>query len=63
VGCVRELSKTLSIRTGKYGDYIFYKKPRMKTPKFFKLVGFENDYKKCNKQLLIDWIKQTYNVE
>jgi DNA topoisomerase-1 len=63
VGFVRELSKTLNIRTGKYGDYIFYKKPRMKAPQFFKLDGFEHDYKKCNKQLLIDWIKQTYNVE
>jgi DNA topoisomerase-1 len=63
VGFVRELSKTLCIRTGKYGDYIFYKKPRAKAPQFFKLNGFEYDYKKCNKQLLIDWIKQTYNVE
>lgn len=63
VGFIRELTKTLSIRAGKYGDYIFYKKPRAKAPQFLKLNGFTNDYKKCNKQLLIDWIKQTYNVE
>jgi DNA topoisomerase-1 len=64
IGFVRELSKTLSIRTGKKGgDYIFYKKPRAKAPQFFKLSGFNNDYKKCDKQLLLDWIKQTYNVE
>jgi DNA topoisomerase-1 len=63
VGLVRELNNHLSIRTGKYGDYIFYKKPRMKKPEFYKLNGFDSDYKKCDKVLIINWIKQTYNVE
>jgi DNA topoisomerase-1 len=63
VGLVRELNSHLSIRTGKYGDYIFYKKPRMKKPEFYKLNGFNSDYKKCDKILIINWIKQTYNVE
>ena len=63
VGFVRELNGNLTIRTGKYGDYIFYKKPRAKTPSFFKLNGFDSDYKKCDKSLLLNWIKQTYNVE
>jgi DNA topoisomerase-1 len=63
VGFVRELNNHLSIRTGKYGDYIFYKKPRMKTPKFFKLNGFDSDYKKCDKILILNWIKQKYDIE
>jgi DNA topoisomerase-1 len=63
VGLMRELNNHLSIRTGKYGDYIFYKKPRMKKPEFYKLNGFDSDYKKCDKTLIINWIKQTYNVE
>lgn len=63
VGFVRELSPTLSIRTGKFGDYIFYKKPRIKTPQFFKLKGFESDSRKCDKEVLLNWIKLTYNVE
>ena len=63
VGLVRELNNHLSIRTGKYGDYIFYKKTRAKNPVFYKLNGFDSDYKKCDKILLINWIKQTYNVE
>lgn len=63
VGLVRELNSHLSIRTGKYGDYIFYKKPRDKKPQFFKLNGFDSDYKKCDKALILNWIKQTYNVE
>lgn len=63
VGLVRELNNHLSIRTGKYGDYIFYKKPRMKKPEFYKLNGFDSDYKKCDKVLILNWIKQAYNVE
>jgi DNA topoisomerase-1 len=69
VGFVRELSPTLSIRTGKFGDYIFYKKPRVKQPQFFKLNGFAEgstkglDARKCDKELLLNWIKLTYKVE
>jgi DNA topoisomerase-1 len=63
VGFVREISPTLSIRTGKFGDYIFYKKPRIKTPQFFKLKEFNGDARKCDKTVLLNWIKLTYNVE
>ena len=66
VGLVRELKPYLSIRTGKFGDYIFYKKPYSKKPQkpeFLKLNGFNGDYKKCDKELLINWINQTYKLE
>lgn len=69
VGFVRELSSTLSIRNSKLGDYIFYKKPRVKTPQFFKLNDFNKgstkglDIRKCDKDVLLNWIKLTYNVE
>ena len=62
VGLVRELGHNLNIRTGKFGDYIFYKKPRAKNPQFLKLNGFNDDYKKCNKELILNWIRQTYNI-
>jgi DNA topoisomerase-1 len=63
VGLVRELNSHLSIRTGKYGDYIFYKKPRMKKPEFLKLTAFNSDYKQCDKALILNWIKEMYKVE
>jgi len=63
VGLVRELSPNLSIRTGKFGDYIFYKRPRAKKPEFLKLNDFKSDYKNCDKDLLVNWIKQTYKIE
>jgi topoisomerase IA-like protein len=62
VGLIRELTPQLSIRMGKFGDYIMYKKPRAKTPKFLKLKNFVGDYKTCDKMLLINWIKQTHNI-
>jgi DNA topoisomerase-1 len=63
IGLIRELNAHISIRTGKFGDYILYKKPRMKKPDFLKLNSFDGDYKKCDKALLLNWIKQTYNIE
>ena len=62
-GVVREVSSNISIRNGKYGDYIYYKPPKVKTPKFFKLQGFTEDYKKCSIYTLKTWIKQQYQVE
>lgn len=63
VGFVRDLSPTLSIRTGKFGDYIFYKKPRVKNPQFLKLKGFNGEARKCDRELILNWIKLTYKVE
>ncbi len=60
---VRKITDDLSIRTGKYGDYIFYKKKTMKNPKFFKLNGFDDEYKTCNLSLLKKWIIETYRLK
>lgn len=59
---VREIDQNLSIRNGKYGDYIFFKTARMTKPQFFKLNNFPDDYKRCNVSILKDWIGATYNV-
>ena len=53
---------TMNIRTGKYGDYIFYKTDKMKKPRFLKLNGFMDDYKKCDLDIIMAWIKDKYNV-
>lgn len=60
---VRKITDEMTIRVGQYGDYIFYKKATMKTPKFFKLTAdFDHDYKNCDVNLLKKWIKETYGV-
>ena len=59
---VRKIDENLAIRKGKFGDYIFYKKETMKRPIFFKLNGFEQDYKTCSIERLREWIKEKHEV-
>ncbi len=59
---LRKIDENLSIRKGKYGDYIFYKTEKMKKPLFFKLNGFNDDYKNCSINNIRSWIKEKYEV-
>ena len=59
---VRELSSNMSIRKGQYGDYIFYKTVKMTKPRFYKLNGFTENYRTCDKNIITDWIKETYKI-
>jgi len=61
-GMVRKITDDISIRNGKYGDYIFYKTPEMKNPTFLKLKGFTEDYKTCPIFNIIEWIQKTYKI-
>lgn len=61
-GYVRKISSNISIRTGKRGDYIFFKTIKMKKPKFFTLNGCDMDYKNCDINELKYWISGIYNI-
>ena len=54
---VRIIDNDMSIRTGKYGDYIFYKTVKMKKPKFISLKTYKLDYNKCSSSDIISWVK------
>ena len=58
----RIITTDLSIKNGKFGDYIFYKTKTMKKPQFLKLKGFKEDYKTCELSILIKWINETYKI-
>ena len=60
---IRVVSKETSVRKGKYGDYIFHKNKKMKKPKFLKLVGFKDDYKICDIEIIHAWLKKTYDID
>jgi len=47
---VRTINDHISIRSGKFGNYIFYKTPHMTKPKFIKLNGFKGNYNTCPKE-------------
>ena len=61
-GLIRQLNKDLSIRKGKYGDYIFYKTETMRNPQFLKLNGFDGDYINCNNNDICDWVRTKYKI-
>jgi len=57
---IRFISKEISIRKGKYGDYIFYKSAKMKKPLFLKLDGFQEDYKTCTITCFMNWFSKNH---
>jgi DNA topoisomerase-1 len=59
---LRVLNENLSIRKGKYGNYIFYQKDGMKKPEFLNLKKFKNSVMTCSKQSLIEWINEYYKL-
>jgi DNA topoisomerase-1 len=64
---VRTIDEDTSIRTGKYGNYVFHKKSDWKKPRFLKLDGFVkingvDSYKTCDIKVLSDWLKETYKI-
>ena len=47
-GIIRVINDDASIRSGKYGNYIFYKTMQMKKPKFISLKNFEKNIYTCS---------------
>ena len=62
-GNMRVISEDASLRKGKYGYYIYYKKQKMKKPRFLKLDGFPSDYLTCDIAVLRDWFVKKYQID
>jgi DNA topoisomerase-1 len=52
-GIVRFINDDISIRSGKYGNYIFYKTIQMKKPKFISLKHFNKNIYTCSQADII----------
>ena len=63
---IREINPNVSIRKGLKGDYLFYKTPRMKKPKFYDIKSFASElgenYKICDIDILKSWISDKYDI-
>lgn len=59
---LRVLTPNLSVRKGKFGAYIYYKTPQMTKPKFLNIKKFPLMFSVCEPEVLIQWIKTTYNI-
>ena len=53
---VREISASISVRNGKYGNYLFYKTPGMSKPKFITLRDFTDDYMSCAPDVVEEYV-------
>jgi DNA topoisomerase-1 len=62
-GVVREITPSISIRKSKRGDYIFYKTSKMKKPLFYKLDGYQGDYKTDSVYSMKQWIQETHHIQ
>lgn len=59
---IRKIDDYTSIRKGKFGDYVFYKKPQFKKPLFIKIYPFvktngKDSYKTCDLDIIKKWLK------
>jgi DNA topoisomerase-1 len=61
-GILRLLGDTMSVRNGKFGPYVFYKTAKMKKPKFLPLKKCPHSYDECEEKVLVEWIKNTYEL-
>ena len=62
---VRILTPEISVRTSKFGPYIFYKTVggKEKKPKFYDLKKFEGDCWTCDRDELLKWLKTTHKLK
>ena len=61
-GIIRILNENLTIRNGKFGDYIYYKTKSMLKPKFLDLKKYEDDYRDGDIKKLLKWISLRYEI-
>jgi len=59
---IRNINDQLSIRNGKYGNYIYYKTQSMKKPKFLSLQGFKDKIEEAVEEDLLTWIENKYEI-
>jgi len=59
---IRKINDDMSIRTGKRGNYLFYKTAKMRKPQFLTLKDCTLDYAECEISIIRQWVHDTYNI-
>jgi DNA topoisomerase-1 len=59
---LRVLNKDFSVRKGKFGAYVFYKRTDMAKPEFLNIKKFPEGFFACEAETLIEWLIDTYNL-
>ncbi len=59
---LRKLNDVMSVRKGKFGAYVYYKRPDMKSPQFLNIKKYSEGYLLGDANALIEWLCKTYNL-
>ena len=59
---LREINENVSIRKGKYGAYVYYKRKDMEKPEFYNIKKFKEGFTYCDKDVFLEWLNTTYCV-
>jgi DNA topoisomerase-1 len=58
---LRKINDDMSVRRGKFGNYIFYKTKTMPKPEFINIKKLKACPITCEQKILIDWVSATVN--
>ena len=56
---LRVVTPSISVRKGKFGNYIFYKTTQMKKPKFIKIGELKETFMSCSKEIIIKLVEDS----
>lgn len=59
---LRTLNNFMSVRKGKFGAYVYYKRPDMKSPQFLNIKKFPEGFFACEPETLVNWLCKTYKL-
>ena len=59
---IKTITKDASVRTGKYGNYIYYKTQKMKRPIFLNIKPADINIDTCTDSELVSWFEKTYDI-
>jgi len=59
---LRVLNDVMSIKKGKYGPYVYYKRPDMNKPEFLNIKKFPEGFLTCEKDTIVEWLCEKYNL-
>lgn len=59
---LRVLNSSMSVRKGKFGPYVYYKRSDMKAPKFLNIKKFSEGFAVCKIETLVTWLCETYKL-
>jgi DNA topoisomerase-1 len=59
---LRKLNDYMTVRKGKFGPYVYYKRPDMKKPQFLNIKKFNEGFFACEVETLVKWLCETYSL-